>query len=435
MGLSNLERTRPGYALLWLWLRPSYILFYRRFTVRGLENIPRHTPVIILPNHQNALMDALSVIFGMNRSAVFLARADIFRNPKVARILYFFKLMPIFRPRDGKENMSKNDAVFRRSVEVLRSHRPMSMFPEGQFTPLRSLFPFKKGFARIAFLSEQAEDWGLGIKVIPLGLDYTDKRRFYSDVVINFGRPIELSEFRGYYEDNPALGYNMLMERVGEELKTLMVYIARERAEYAGAYETMMAVAAAEGGRLTNYDRFAVQQRCAGAVNALDDEDFQRLRRVTEEYSEGLAPLDVSDRAVTRRRSFGRLVLSWIVRMVYPLLILPHLPPLAAPRLVLPRIKDPQFVASVKMVVWSLTSLVYYALLLLAVSLTPVPLWLKLALLPALAVEGLAARAMTGWWRQAGEYLKVGRIPASRLASLREKRAALISAMTERGLL
>ena len=80
-------------------------LSYRKIKYVGKEFIPKDGAIILAPNHTNALMDAM-VVLGMDHSPkVFVARADIFRNPKIAKILKWLKIMPIMRMRDGYEEV------------------------------------------------------------------------------------------------------------------------------------------------------------------------------------------------------------------------------------------------------------------------------------------------------------------------------------------
>ncbi|HCY01414.1 MAG TPA: hypothetical protein DG754_14855 [Bacteroidales bacterium] len=69
------------------WSRRYYVLklyvdlcfkFYFKSTIEGLENIPKDKPIILAPNHQNALMDALAVLCTKTWQPVFVAPAGIF---------------------------------------------------------------------------------------------------------------------------------------------------------------------------------------------------------------------------------------------------------------------------------------------------------------------------------------------------------------------
>ena len=61
-------------------------------------------------------MDALAVLFTHNGQPVFLARADIFKKKMIAAILYFLKILPVYRIRDGFSSLKANDEIFLRPL-------------------------------------------------------------------------------------------------------------------------------------------------------------------------------------------------------------------------------------------------------------------------------------------------------------------------------
>lgn len=92
------------YNLLRYYVDFALRLSYRNVRYVGRDKIPQDGAIIYAPNHTNALMDALVLLAMDRRPKVFVARADIFRNPKIAKILTWLKIMPIMRIRDGYED-------------------------------------------------------------------------------------------------------------------------------------------------------------------------------------------------------------------------------------------------------------------------------------------------------------------------------------------
>ena len=74
---------------------------YRKVEVWGKENIPSDGAILITPNHCNTLMDALVILRAFSSPTVFGARADMFNRPLIARIMYFLRILPMVRQRDG----------------------------------------------------------------------------------------------------------------------------------------------------------------------------------------------------------------------------------------------------------------------------------------------------------------------------------------------
>ena len=74
-----------AYCLLHHYVGAIINLAYSRFVQIGRENIPQDGAIIFAPNHTNTLMDAL-VVLNMDRNPkVFVARADVFKNRKLAK--------------------------------------------------------------------------------------------------------------------------------------------------------------------------------------------------------------------------------------------------------------------------------------------------------------------------------------------------------------
>ena len=227
MGRDNIEKYSSGYALLKtvanFW---HNWFFYRRVIVVGRENIDPDAHLIYAPNHQNALMDALAVLFTSKGQPVFLARADIFKKKFIASILYFLKILPIYRMRDGIENVKNlNDWVFDKTVEVLRNKNGLVILPEGNLEAIRRLRQLKNGICRIAFQADEATDFTLNIKIMPVGIDFTHYSRVRQVLTVVYGKPIEISDYYEEYRKYPRGAMNELRTKLSEEMKKIMVHI------------------------------------------------------------------------------------------------------------------------------------------------------------------------------------------------------------------
>jgi len=161
------------YWLLQRYAIFCYNIYYRKVEVINRHNIPRDYPVILAPNHQNALMDALAIVCNMPYQCVFLARADIFKGKRLIRLLTFMNIMPVYRIRDGIEKVKMNDAVFGKTVDVLHNKlNPLCLFAEGNHGDKRRLRPLVKGLFRIAFQAQEKYGNNPVVKIVPIGYDY-----------------------------------------------------------------------------------------------------------------------------------------------------------------------------------------------------------------------------------------------------------------------
>jgi len=203
-------------------------VFYRKVIVVGQENLNPDHHMIFAPNHQNALMDALAVLFTNKGYNVFLARADIFRKKMIASILYFLKILPVYRIRDGYSSLKGNDEIFAKTIDVIKNKNGLVILPEGNHEGFRRLRQLKKGICRVAFQADEAEGYSLKIKIIPIGIEYSHYIRYRQVLTVVYGEPIEVSEYHELYKSSPERALVQLKSRLSDEIKNLMVHIESE---------------------------------------------------------------------------------------------------------------------------------------------------------------------------------------------------------------
>lgn len=192
---------------------------YRKMEVRGRENIPTDGSVIIAPNHCNTLMDALVVLSSSKGNTVFGARADIFRIPIVAKIMYTGKILPMVRQRDGLRNVLKNNETQETIVECLENNAHFCIFPEGKHRPEHSLQPLGKGIFRAALAANAKFGDSKPIYIVPAGLEYGDYFRYRSTSLVTYGKPVNVTEF---IRNNPVENEVQLIEPLRKELAARM---------------------------------------------------------------------------------------------------------------------------------------------------------------------------------------------------------------------
>jgi 1-acyl-sn-glycerol-3-phosphate acyltransferase len=211
-------------------VRLAIKLFYRRIEIQGIENIPEEGPVLLAPNHQNAFIDALLPATLFPRTIHFLVRADVFKSNLARKFFNSIQMMPVYRQRDGVQNLAKNEETFRQCHEILRRGEVLLLFPEATHEGVRKLRPLSKGFTRILFgaLQEGYED--LDIKVVPMGLNYSNYSDSQSRVLISYGKPISVQDYRAQITENEARAMNALRVKVFEELSEEIIHIKDENA-------------------------------------------------------------------------------------------------------------------------------------------------------------------------------------------------------------
>lgn len=220
-----------GYNLLKQVVRFLLYLFYGKIEVEGQKNVPTDKAVIFAPNHQNALMDALLVLYAQPGRIVFLARADIFHRKSIARILYILRILPVYRIRDGRDELSKNAGVFKQSIDVLRDGVPLCLMPEGRQSFKRQLSPLVKGMFRIAFQAQEELNQK-EVVIVPVGIDYSNYVKPFAKVVVRFGTAVSAKQYQQLYEEQPAKALNKLRDEVSIGISSLTQDIRSEKHYY-----------------------------------------------------------------------------------------------------------------------------------------------------------------------------------------------------------
>lgn len=98
------ELTRPIVV-------PSIGTFYKQIQIKNHKNFPAKGPVFICGNHVNAFMDPLAIQLNNGRQIFTLARGDVFAKPFMRWLLTKWKIIPIYRESEGKENLQKKTSI------------------------------------------------------------------------------------------------------------------------------------------------------------------------------------------------------------------------------------------------------------------------------------------------------------------------------------
>jgi 1-acyl-sn-glycerol-3-phosphate acyltransferase len=214
---------------LWLHSVQGYIklglyFYFKNIKVFNSERIPDNKPILFLANHQNALIDALLIATTNKRLTFFLTRAGVFNNPFISKCLKSLNMIPVYRIRDGWNNLSNNTAVFESCSQLLNQGETLAIFPEGNHNLRRTVRPLSKGFTRIVFDTLDRYP-NLNMQLIPVGLNYENAELFGSSVSINYGNPIDAKQF---ISDNRNESVSKLKKTIFNELTNLTTHIPVE---------------------------------------------------------------------------------------------------------------------------------------------------------------------------------------------------------------
>lgn len=400
MGLNTIHKTSVFYRVLFFSARFFFGLFYRRFIIVGKENIPLGEQVIFASNHQNALMDALAMLFGHGKPVVFLARADIFKKSFVASVLYSLKILPVFRPRDGSESMTQNYDTFQRTSKVLKSGMPIAILPEGTHSPIKKLQPLKKGICRIAFLTAESENFNSEIMIVPTGIDYTNFCNAGTDLLLIYGKPIPVSDYYKLYQLNPQKAIAQLRDRLWEAIHQLMIDVRQD--QYYSTYmylAEMIEIPENLAGYEARLDRFYKTREFIQKMDNLVPENpewIEQLKQETSVYFSSLKKHGLKEKTLQKKPIS---TLAFLMSLLISLLILPvHLAgmlfnylPYKLPVILSRKVRDKQFLSSLRYGYGLAFFLIWYIIAFIMLLVIGIPISATLISLVLLAFSGLAA--------------------------------------------
>ena len=276
----------PYYSFLRPCVDRCTRLSYNKIEVRGKENIPDDGAILLAPNHCNTLMDALVVLQAFGDESVFGARADMFKRQLIAKIMYFVRILPMVRQRDGLRNVLKNYETQDIIVETLEHDVRFCMFPEGRHRPAHSLLPLGKGIFRAALAANAKFGAEKPVYIVPTGLEYGDYFRYRSTCLVNFGKAINVTEFiKGQDTDNEA----HLMEALRKELHARMsetkTYIP-DGEDYDGKWALTRILALDSAKKGTLEDRMLYNRYVVGQIEKAMEADPEKMAGLLEEAAE-----------------------------------------------------------------------------------------------------------------------------------------------------
>ena len=364
------------YCLLRHYVDVVIKLSYRKFKQTGRENIPNDGAIMYAPNHTGTLMDALVILANDKNPKVFVARADIFKNPTMAKVFRFFKIMPIMRMRDGFDEVKKNNKTIEQSVDVLKDKVPFCIFPEGTHQPKYSLQPISKGIFRIA-LQAQALMPDMPLYIVPVGIHYGNFWRYRSTAHIQYGEPLKVSDFiEQNSEKTPQELMNIMRVALDEGMKKTIVYIPNDE-NYDATYEICAAVLKEQLNKVNANEKVDVMVAQAKANNNTVKQ-ISELKEANPELAEKLISLGNEAAKIRKAKKISLQSVvaknSLICNMLKSLLLLVTLPYtlvaslLASPVMLLSntvckKFKDRAFHNSVRMLInlliWPLLMIIY----------------------------------------------------------------------------
>jgi 1-acyl-sn-glycerol-3-phosphate acyltransferase len=208
----------------------SLRLFFRRIETVNAGEVPYKDALMFVMNHPNGLIDPALVFVALPRKVSFLAKSTLFKMPVISYVIKEMEALPVYRRIDGTD-VSKNKQTFQASHELLQKSGAIALFPEGVSHNSPKLLPIKTGAARIALgaISGFEDEKKISLKIVPVGLYYTNKTTFRSEALLYFGEPFSVEPVE-LEEDGeiPRESVKELNERIENALREVTVNAGSE---------------------------------------------------------------------------------------------------------------------------------------------------------------------------------------------------------------
>ncbi len=397
------EKWSFGYWLLKKYVQFADWIIYNKVIISGLENIPKNKPIVFSPNHQNALSDPMAILLNTRFQPVWLARADIFKNKTAAAILKFLKIMPVYRLRDGKENLAKNDEIFMSSVKVLENNFALGLFPEAAHSGKRQMLVHKKAVPRIVFMAEEKANKNLDIQIIPTGIYYSSYWKFNRNLIVIFGKPIRVNDYLDEHRQNESAATLSLRQRITDEMQSLVLDIKSTR--FYDDFETIREIYGKhflkrQNKKFSVLNLFKSDQKLVEKLDKLEQEkpeETERLAQMVNEWVAKIKKLKIRSWLLEKPHSnlltigLNKLVLFLGLPVFLFGFVFNAIPFFLIDRVTRKKIKDVAFWSTFFLVLGIILFPVFYLIEFLAVSPFIPKVWMKIAFVVALPFSGKLA--------------------------------------------
>ena len=272
------------------WLARAISWIFYRVDREGA--VPADGPVLILPNHPNAMLDPAVIWATAGRDVRFLAKSPLF-DGALGPILRLSRAIPVYRRLDQGVDTSRNTETFAAVDAALADGSAVCLFPEGVSHSTGRLAALRTGAARMALTAERR---GIAVTLVAVGLNFDRKMSFRSRVIVLYGRPFSIGTFAADQDDQAAV--RLATEQIAAEMRHLLVE-ADPLSDAAMVARVERLYSAARRRPQSAHERIARRQAIARGMEQLrirDQARFEEIARRVRRYDQRLQRFGLRDR-------------------------------------------------------------------------------------------------------------------------------------------
>jgi len=199
----------------------------------------------------------LSVAFPHGRMLNYWSKASLFVNPILRFIMYSSGNIPVDRKSKDRQ------VLFKGSFEALAKGQAVALFPEGTSYTEPRIMQVKDG---AAWASLEYARWrkdhpraapDQDVIIVPASIVYTDKTKYRSNVILEFGRPITMESFKEQFFSDVDGAQRAAVKRLTRAIESELVEATINAPDWGTLYTARMARDLLwEGGKAIKLDDF-----------------------------------------------------------------------------------------------------------------------------------------------------------------------------------
>lgn len=426
-------------AIVWTGVR----LFYREVKIVNKHYLNFDGPAIIIANHPNTIMDAWMMGYANDRRVYFMAKSTFFSSPFKKKILNALGMIPINRKSDGAVAGVNNKDSFEACYSLLEKGEILVVFPEGTSYLERKLRELKTGTARIALEVEKRNQGKLGLKIVPIGLNYIDASSYRGKVMVHVGKPFKIdSNDLELYATSAGKAAKSLTEEFRVALSRVFVSLEDSEKEKLSEEIAFIIDDRKQRGKKGVNQSIRLLQKISAGLDEMSltaPYKLEEAKQITQELLESIRFLGIRPDWIGRKYRSTMYSRQMVQSVLFLLLTLPvalfgllhNFIPYYFIGWILPRItRDEEYHAPLAILMGLILYPLIYAGFAVGFSFFGFGFWVLLAYLVALPLTGIFAHFYARYWRHIGSKFRFTQILRKRrqiFEDLKAKKARLNS--------
>jgi glycerol-3-phosphate O-acyltransferase / dihydroxyacetone phosphate acyltransferase len=316
------------------WIVRTTVGFYFSRIERFHRNrVPTAGPVLFTSNHPNSLTDAFVIGTSVPRKVNFVATVQLFRFSAFRWLLTRCGVIPVNRVKDDPHAMRSVMSTFESCFRQLEVGEAVAIFPEGVTHDDPQLRGIKTGTARMALEFEHRHAGKAGLTIVPVGLNFSAKEIYRSEVLVNFGDPLRVADWLAGYDGNRRECIQRLTAEIELRIAQLILHLPHlERARLVESVKRLYLERLRVGNRIIHEPvpdaagELMLTQAVARAVDYIYEHHPELAARFTadlDHFERSLKRLHLSDEELAQFPNRSRLLWHSLASISLGLILFP----------------------------------------------------------------------------------------------------------------